>query len=193
MEFAIATVTSAGNPVPLKRIYNNRSYNPYVVNQTHKFFSAFCPRHTHFSTETFLSRTYKNVSSRVREGDREATWQSLIFLSFWQACSRRGPSGFRICAGEPPFGHLPHRSATLRPPPPPPPLPPTFGCRPASPEMTNVTCHGHKGKLHLPPATETGSPSPAMLSRREKKRTEGLFLRRSFILSTSRFMSALAY
>jgi len=105
----------------------------YAVYQTHKFFPRFVPRRAHFSTQTFLSRAYEKASLRVREKDREPV-ESLIFFSFWRACLRRGPSGFRVCAGEPPFGHR---------------HPPS--CRPACPEMTNVTCHRHKGKLSSTP------------------------------------------
>lgn len=152
------------------------------------FFSAFCPRHTHFSSQTFLSRAYEKVSLCVWKKEIESQRGSLIFLGFWQY-SRRGPSGFRICAGEPPFGRLPHRSATLRAPP----AAAHLHVAPRVPKWPTWHATGTKENFIYHPPRETGSPSPAMLSQREKKRAEGLFLRKSFILSTSRFMSALAY
>jgi len=143
------------------------------------FFPRFVPRRAHFSTQTFLSRAYEKASLRVREKDREPV-ESLIFFSFCRACLRRGPSGFRVCAGEPPFGHR-H---------------PPLCFAPRAPKWPTWHATGTKENFHLPPATETGSPSPAMLSRREKKRAEGLFLRRehvkiyvgSRLLTRSRFL-----
>lgn len=157
------------------------------MNQTHKFFSAFCPRRAHFSSETFLSRarTRKPLASRERGRQCEPARGSLSFSSSSGKRVRdEGPSGFRICAGEPPFGHLPliaHPLLAHRRP---------ASCRPACPEMTNVTCHRHKGKLSS--TTRHGNRvalrRPCCRDARRKERkvyfSEG---------STSRFMSALAY
>jgi hypothetical protein len=125
----------------------------YAVNQTHKFFSTFCPRRAHFSNPNFpLSRVWESLASCERRRRRRPARNSLSFSSASGKRVRdealrdseyvRGRTTLRS----------PPSSLTLRAPPAvrrrPPPVarcPPS--CRPACSEMTNVTCHGHKGKL----------------------------------------------
>lgn len=150
------------------------------MNQAHKFFSALV-RDVHVSRLELssLARERKRRLSCACEKERESARNGCDGLSFssasGRACSRRGPFGIQNMCGK----------ATLRPPPssstPPAYVPPSFPnhLRVAScPEMTNVTCHGHKGKLSSTTRHGNRVASPAMLSQSEKKRAEGLFLRR---------------
>lgn len=109
----------------------------YAVNQTHKFFSAFCPRRAHFSTQTFLSRAYEKASLRTREEDRVSVVVSH-FLHLLASVFATRPFGIQNMCGRA-ISLIAHPLFTHRRP---------SSCRPACPEMTNVTCYGvYKGKL----------------------------------------------
>lgn len=151
-----------------------------MVNQTHKFFSTTCLQRARFSIRTFL------FSPFVWESPILCVWESpsiaalssssqfpvVVFvarpLQIQNMC--RGtwptdrslpivhPSSYTSC-------HYVSQRDHLR--------------SPLAPKWPTWHAMDTKENFHLPPATETGSPrAPAMLSRREKKRTEGLFLSR---------------
>jgi len=88
----------------------------YVVNQTHKFFSAFCPRraHTFLDSNFPLSREKAWESFTSCEGRRQRV--SVVVSHFphrlASVFATRLPSGFRICAVEPSLSSLTHSSST---------------------------------------------------------------------------------
>lgn len=138
-------------------------------------------RGVYLGVRTFLLvRQHTSLDGEARRGRKRRKTPRRGGLSFFSASGERVrddvPSGFRICARENIHTALLRRASpsslsTIAP------FPNHLSCRP---EMTNVTCHaGTKENFHLPPATGN-RVAPAMLPRREKKRAEGLFLRREY-------------
>lgn len=187
VEFAIAAATSGGILLHWNLpMYDSRELSPMWIRLINFFprLSATC---TFSSAPNFpVARVRKPLASYHRENkrEREPVQRSLIFLSFRQACSRRGPFGDSEYVRER-VVHPPHRSPTLR-------VPPAvvpnhlFVC-PRNDQRDMLRAQ-RKTFIYHPPRKQGRLAGHAVATREEKS---GRFISQKG--GTARFMSALAY